>query len=682
MIPDNISKEHVLKAILNINNNGIEKKRKSKSYQLKYNNELYPPKYLISLANKYANNEILEPDTFSGGAETNNFLIRLGFEIVNKDGTVITNEKESKSESKPKHDERCSECKNTIIEMFRTLYGTVKIDYKFNIPTNIDEFKSESYYKDLLKILNALKNNRGYTDFIRTKNLNRCDLYIPNPGFIVELDESQHFTKARRIALQNYPKNLKTGFNKNKWINICRKINAKDNHPAYRDEQRAWYDTIRDFIYIIKRDMQPTVRIYMGDYEWCSLDPCVEKDIKIFQKIVNKRSGSTKFKVPEKKYEKQNLNINDIKDIENNFYETLYEFEYCLQHIKLLYLEYLASQKINTKILDEPSIKDRIFRNPDDKKNNLLAMGTLFGKAASLFCGSVYIGGGHGSLSGDMTPLFMLPGDERERWKSLLSKLGKLNKSMKLHIKILHNHDNNFESFLRHYSEYIISKVTIHELIVDLEGFFNIDKCAYLFIEWLSSYLEKSEYNPGDFREVIVLMLRLGISPLDSLNIKNSKISKEQIKQYLKEARNMNFNSIYFDPRLKTVCSMVMEKYYKYFKSNGMSQTVSSFLSHYMTWNKYAMCAFDTGPIFIRKNKRFTLEQYVNTFKKENYRNMDEFNKKVIELNLSKHINFIANPYDEFRHELDVWQRDDKLRGKYLKRINEFYNKLESRIIS
>ncbi|MCX8069543.1 MAG: hypothetical protein N2738_03470 [Thermodesulfovibrionales bacterium] len=51
-------------------------------YFFEYNGELYPSKYVISLANKYANAKELHPQEFSGGAETNNFLKYLGFKIV------------------------------------------------------------------------------------------------------------------------------------------------------------------------------------------------------------------------------------------------------------------------------------------------------------------------------------------------------------------------------------------------------------------------------------------------------------------------------------------------------------------------------------------------------------------------------------------------------------------------
>jgi hypothetical protein len=51
------------------------------------------------------------------------------------------------------------------------------------------------------------------------------------------------------------------GFDKRKWIELCDQINAHDNYPLFRDEQRAWYDTLRDFLPTIK-PLLPTVRLY------------------------------------------------------------------------------------------------------------------------------------------------------------------------------------------------------------------------------------------------------------------------------------------------------------------------------------------------------------------------------------------------------------------------------------
>ena len=50
----------------------------------------------------------------------------------------------------------------------------------------------------------------------------------------------------------------------------CDEIRAYDNDPPYRDEQRAWYDTLRDFIPEMKGFL-PTVRVFAKDLAWCSL---------------------------------------------------------------------------------------------------------------------------------------------------------------------------------------------------------------------------------------------------------------------------------------------------------------------------------------------------------------------------------------------------------------------------
>jgi len=81
MISNNITGEDVLNALSEIDKNGIPSNRHSKKYFLDYKGKRYPPKYVLSLANKYANKNELDPNEFSGGDETNDFLIKLGFDI-------------------------------------------------------------------------------------------------------------------------------------------------------------------------------------------------------------------------------------------------------------------------------------------------------------------------------------------------------------------------------------------------------------------------------------------------------------------------------------------------------------------------------------------------------------------------------------------------------------------------
>lgn len=58
MIPKNITEANIIKAIENIDSNGIQYPlTNSKKYDLVYNGKTYPPKLVISLANEYANGE-------------------------------------------------------------------------------------------------------------------------------------------------------------------------------------------------------------------------------------------------------------------------------------------------------------------------------------------------------------------------------------------------------------------------------------------------------------------------------------------------------------------------------------------------------------------------------------------------------------------------------------------------
>jgi hypothetical protein len=70
---------------------------------------------------------------------------------------------------------------------------------------------------------------------------------------IIEYDERQHFSEARKIALEAY-KNVSLCYDRALWIKACSDIQAKDGNPANRDEVRAYYDSTR----ILKRQSTAT----------------------------------------------------------------------------------------------------------------------------------------------------------------------------------------------------------------------------------------------------------------------------------------------------------------------------------------------------------------------------------------------------------------------------------------
>ena len=196
--------------------------------------------------------------------------------------------------------------------MLEKIYGSVEGDYKFEVMTDVEEYVDTSFYQTLKKIFSELQSYRGYKDFVRKPTLHPCDLFVPDAGFIIEFDESQHFTIPRKISLQSYPDAHGLGFSSAKWIALCDKHHSKDNDPHDRDEQRAWYDTLRDFLPEI-RGLKPTVRLYSKEMQWCSLDPDNPADVARFKRVIDSRRKNLSGWVAT-----VTLQSNDAKDYSND----------------------------------------------------------------------------------------------------------------------------------------------------------------------------------------------------------------------------------------------------------------------------------------------------------------------------------------------------------------------------
>ena len=82
------------------------------------------------------------------------------------------------------------------------------------------------------------------------------------------------------LALDSFPAR--------RWLELCEHHDVTDSDPPCRDEQRAWYDTLRNLVPSI-RGLQPTVRRYARDYVWCSLDPDNRTDGECFSDLIHAR---------------------------------------------------------------------------------------------------------------------------------------------------------------------------------------------------------------------------------------------------------------------------------------------------------------------------------------------------------------------------------------------------------
>lgn len=175
------------------------------------------------------------------------------------------------------HNESCRGCKRVFIKTLEREFGEVIDQWSSGWPCRIDHVLSlreinNTTVQSIEKIFRALQKYRGHENFVRAKKLPQCDYYIKSLNCLIEIDESQHFTTPRGIALSLYPTRLKPGFDKKEWIKKCQDLNRHDNHPLDRDEKRAWYDTLRDIIPPLF-GMAPTIRIFAKDLVACEERP-------------------------------------------------------------------------------------------------------------------------------------------------------------------------------------------------------------------------------------------------------------------------------------------------------------------------------------------------------------------------------------------------------------------------
>ena len=155
-----------------------------------------------------------------------------------------------------------------LIKLIRKRFPDAKVECAdlpwLRVPTPAD------IGKPLSTIFAALCGHRGHSDFATAGRKLVCDIVIPSQRLIVEYDERQHFSQPRAIALRLYPKKATIGFDAAEWIAHCDQIAAIDNDPPYRDEQRAYYDSVRDIL--ASANGYRVVRLKHGTFDWQTPD--------------------------------------------------------------------------------------------------------------------------------------------------------------------------------------------------------------------------------------------------------------------------------------------------------------------------------------------------------------------------------------------------------------------------
>lgn len=278
-----VGRLHVEEACRHYDRGDRQPKRWARSTFLLLNERRYPAKFIRGWAYELATGEALDPSKdFSGGLETAKFFRKLGFKVEHYRGSgkpekscenavgVSPKKKRPRKEKpvaeiifKPTGRVTPPDQRAYLLELLRRRFGEVQMEKTFSwlrVPSSdAMDGSIKAIYEQLFRV-------RGYSDFAQAGTALKCDFYMPRQGVILEYDERQHFTKQRAVALKSYPEDVKLGFDRHAWIAVSERVQAQDGNPVYRDEQRAFYDSLRDLL--PTQHGMVTVRIQHGVEDW------------------------------------------------------------------------------------------------------------------------------------------------------------------------------------------------------------------------------------------------------------------------------------------------------------------------------------------------------------------------------------------------------------------------------
>lgn len=251
-----IRKENVEKAIMYYLKNRPEHS-KARSAFLIHDGIKLPAKFILRLAYKEVSGSMPPSETLTGGRASVRVLTDLGF-------NAIYEKVEGRTNRNPVKNARRSAFKDVLEKHF----GKVEMEKKFPEICIPDLSSRSSMDAELRLILDKIESFRKMKiKKWQTNGKLSFDFCVPGKYLVIEFDERQHFTLPRAASLKAYPDRTRLGFDKRKWIQLCEGINAGDNSPEYRDEQRAFYDAIRD-IMAPRIGLKPLIRIYESDVLW------------------------------------------------------------------------------------------------------------------------------------------------------------------------------------------------------------------------------------------------------------------------------------------------------------------------------------------------------------------------------------------------------------------------------
>jgi very-short-patch-repair endonuclease len=244
-----------------------EQYSRSKSTFVVYGGKSYPAKAIRGIAYTVCHGVAIRSDEYAGGVETVRFFTRLGFQVQHASHAAMGPAKVSNNNSKQSRHHTCVSLdkrkQKHALQRLLQHYGVLVTEMTFPWLRVPSLHGMDAAFQ---RVYNALCAYRGHTIFIAPNLSLAVDMYVESLSLIVEYDEDQHFSQARKVALEQYAENQDYGFSVADWIATCEAVKASDAHPVTRDETRAFYDTVRDVM--IPRQGLKLLRLRHGDFDW------------------------------------------------------------------------------------------------------------------------------------------------------------------------------------------------------------------------------------------------------------------------------------------------------------------------------------------------------------------------------------------------------------------------------
>lgn len=231
--------------------------RPARSAFLIHEGQRLPAKAIIRLAFQLATGTLPHSEQLTGGKASVRVLRALGFDAL-YDRTTVTGGIRNAVKSRRRESLRL---------MLQEEFGETTTEHKIDGVVVPDLAERSGLSVAEASVLASVEAVRGYRVSGRRGHRLAFDIFVRGPRILIEFDERQHFTPARAAALRAYPSKMELGFDIDRWITLCEQIRAGDNYPKFRDEQRAFYDALRDLA-PDRLEMPPIVRVFEEDVRW------------------------------------------------------------------------------------------------------------------------------------------------------------------------------------------------------------------------------------------------------------------------------------------------------------------------------------------------------------------------------------------------------------------------------